>query len=230
MYSVLKKKRNFKSRAEISSYRGPFFRSTADQVQHPSNLPRVQGPSSPVVHGSQNVKRNGQKPSIKSKTQKKKGSPAHLIPKLRSARTTPEDPKRFKKEEGKWLSWKRPFFPLLSARCSRCSREIFPRQRSNFQSHHNHNKKLVFFINQQIRNMVPEKMVCGSTNQKTKKDEGGWSSTPSSGPRRITLWSTANSITRRSVAAPAAATNDGEDETMPEKTKRSAMAAQISTN
>ena len=41
--------------------RGPFFRSTADRVQHLSNLPGIQGPSSPVVHGSQDMKRNGPK-------------------------------------------------------------------------------------------------------------------------------------------------------------------------
>jgi hypothetical protein len=37
--------------------------------------------------------------------------------------------------------------------------------KSNFQSHHNHDKRLVFFINQQISTMVPEKMVYGSINQ-----------------------------------------------------------------
>uniref|UniRef100_A0A2N9HKP8 Uncharacterized protein n=1 Tax=Fagus sylvatica TaxID=28930 RepID=A0A2N9HKP8_FAGSY len=72
----------------------------------------------------------------------------------------------------------------------------------------------------QDKNMenTPRKTVCGSTNQKTRKDEGGWSSTLSSGPRRITQRSTANSITGRSAAAPVAA-NDEEDETMAEKTE-----------
>ncbi len=47
-----------------------FFRSTVDHIQHPSNLSGVQGPSSPVVHGSQDMKRNSQKPSTKSKPQR----------------------------------------------------------------------------------------------------------------------------------------------------------------
>jgi ABC-type bacteriocin/lantibiotic exporter with double-glycine peptidase domain len=99
--------------------RGPFFQSTADQVQHLSNLPGVQGPSSPVVHGSQNVKRNGLKPSTKSKTQKKEGSPAHLFTKLKSARTTPKDSKVIQKRRGKMVVLEKPFFPPLLAWCSR---------------------------------------------------------------------------------------------------------------
>jgi hypothetical protein len=40
----------------------------------------------------------------------------------------------------------------------------------DFQSHHNHDKRLVFFINQQISIMVPEKMVYGSPE---KREEAG---------------------------------------------------------
>ncbi len=47
--------------------RDPFFMSTADQVQHPSDPPGVQGSSSPVVHEGQNTRRNGFQPSTKSK-------------------------------------------------------------------------------------------------------------------------------------------------------------------
>uniref|UniRef100_A0A2N9I4Z7 Uncharacterized protein n=1 Tax=Fagus sylvatica TaxID=28930 RepID=A0A2N9I4Z7_FAGSY len=53
-------------------------------------------------------------------------------------------------------------------------------------------KTLVFFINQQTSTMVPEKMVHGSISQSPEKLEKSWSSTPPSGPRRITQWSTAN--------------------------------------
>ena len=42
-----------------------FFRSTADEVQNPRNLPKAQSPSGPMVHGSKNIKRNGLQPSIK---------------------------------------------------------------------------------------------------------------------------------------------------------------------
>jgi hypothetical protein len=74
--------------------------------------------------------------------------------------------------------------------------------------------------------------------------EGGWSSTPPSGPRRITQWSTANypvvhgeltsgsqqtQLQKRSAAAPTAA-SDEEDDARAEKTKKSPMAAQISTS
>ena len=96
-------------------------------------------------------------------------SPAHLITNFRSTTAAPREFKIIKKGEGKRLSRKTPFFPPLLARCSRCWKEIFPRQRSDFQSHHNYSKRLVFFINQQINNMVPEKMVCSSTNQKQEK-------------------------------------------------------------
>jgi hypothetical protein len=41
--------------------------------------------------------------------------------------------------------------------------------KSDLQSHHNHDKRLVFFINQQISTMVPEKMVYGSINQDPEK-------------------------------------------------------------
>ena len=83
---------------------------------------------------------------------------------------------------------------------------------------------------------TPKKMICGSTDQEQEKmKEAGpprclvvHGELPS-GPRQITQRFTANSITKRSTAAPAAA-SDGEDETMTEKTKRSTMAAQISTS
>jgi hypothetical protein len=52
------------------------------------------------------------KPSAKPKAQKKKGNPAHLIIRLRSTRARFKN--SFKKEEGKWLSWKSHFFSLLS--------------------------------------------------------------------------------------------------------------------
>ena len=42
--------------------------------------------------------------------------------------------------------------------------------KSDFQSHHNHDKRLVFFINQQISIMVQEKMVYGSPE---KRKEAG---------------------------------------------------------
>jgi L-2-hydroxyglutarate oxidase LhgO len=42
--------------------------------------------------------------------------------------------------------------------------------KSNFQSHNNHDKRLVFFINQQISIMVPKKMVYGKPE---KRKEAG---------------------------------------------------------
>jgi hypothetical protein len=79
-------------------------------------------------------------------------------------------------------------------------------------------------------------MIYGSTDREQEKmKEAGPPRCPvvhgelPSGPWRITQRSTTNSNTKRSAAAPAAA-SDGEDETMAEKTKRSTMAAQISTS
>jgi hypothetical protein len=46
------------------------------------------------------VERNGQKPSAKSKAQKRKGSPAHLIIRLRSTRTRFKSDSKKKRENG----------------------------------------------------------------------------------------------------------------------------------
>jgi hypothetical protein len=51
-----------------------------------------------------------------------------------------------------------------------------------------------------------------------------------SGPRWITQRSTPNSVTKRSAAAASAVTDDGGDDIRSEKTKKSPMAAQISTS
>jgi hypothetical protein len=83
--------------------RGPFFRSTADQVQKPRRFAlRAQNPSGPVICGSKNIKRNGFQPSIKPRAQKR--NPAHSILKLRfAAMTFKEHLKQFKEKRGKWL-------------------------------------------------------------------------------------------------------------------------------
>jgi hypothetical protein len=85
--------------------------------------------------------------------------------------------------------------------------------------------------------MVPENMVYGSP----ENVEESWSSTPPSGPRRITQWSTADypavhnqtQPQKQSAAAPAVMGDEGDDEeddARAEKTKKSPMAAQISIN
>ena len=70
-----------------------------------------------------------------------------------------------------------------------------------------------------------------------KKDEGSWSSTPSSGPRRITQWSTTNypavysKLNHKTIySGVTCSKDDKEDEVMAEKTKKSSIAAQINTN
>jgi hypothetical protein len=58
--------------------RGPFFRSTAVQVQDSKNLSKAQSPSSPVVHGSQKYKKEmafSHQPNPKPKEEKP--SPFH---------------------------------------------------------------------------------------------------------------------------------------------------------
>ena len=76
---------------------------------------------------------------------------------------------------------------------------------------------------------TPREMICCNTNQEQEEMKGAGPphcpvvhSGLSSGPQQT-------QITKRSVAAPAAA-SDGEDEAMAEKTKRSTMAIQISTS
>jgi hypothetical protein len=66
--------------------RGPFFRSTVDQIQHLSDPSGVQSPTTLVIHGRRNMRKNGPKnhpPSPKSKRGKE--SPTHLVIKFRSA-------------------------------------------------------------------------------------------------------------------------------------------------
>ena len=88
---------------------------------------------------------------------------------------------------------------------------------------------LVFSINQQTSTMVPEKMVHGSISQSPEKWKradpphhpvvhGGLPSGPQQTQSR-----------KRSAAALAAA-SDEEDEARAEKTRKSLMAAQISTS
>jgi hypothetical protein len=80
-------------------------------------------------------------------------------------------------------------------------------------------------------------MVCGSTEPRTRKDEGSWSSTLPSGPRRITQWSTANypavysKLSHKTICGGVTCSKDDEeDEVMAEKTKKSSIAAQINTS
>ena len=104
---------------------------------------------------------------------------------------------------------------------------------SDFQSYQNHDKMLVFFNNQRITTMVPEKMVHGSTSQSPEKwKRAGPPHHPvvhgrlSSGPQQT-------QSRGQSAAALAAASDeedDEKDEARAEKTKKSPMAAQISTN
>ena len=81
--------------------------------------------------------------------------------------------------------------------------------------------------------MVPENMVYGSPE---KRKEAGLPHHPMvhdelpSGPQRITQRSTPNSVTERSAAAAPAAADDEGDDIRSEKTKKSPMAAQISTS
>ena len=89
--------------------------------------------------------------------------------------------------------------------------------KSDFQSYNNHDKRLDFFINQQMNITVPENMVYGSP----ENVEESWSSTPPSGPRRVVQRSTANSVTeKRSAAAPAAANDEESDEEDEARLKR----------
>uniref|UniRef100_A0A2N9F4D4 Uncharacterized protein n=1 Tax=Fagus sylvatica TaxID=28930 RepID=A0A2N9F4D4_FAGSY len=85
--------------------------------------------------------------------------------------------------------------------------------------------------------MIPENVVYGSP----ENVEESWSSTPPSGPRRITQWSMADypvvhnqtQPQKQSAAAPAAKgdeEDDEEDDARAEKTKKPPMAAQISIN
>ena len=41
--------------------RGPFFQSTVDQIQHLSDPPGVQSPTTLVIHGKRNMRKNGPK-------------------------------------------------------------------------------------------------------------------------------------------------------------------------
>uniref|UniRef100_A0A2N9HCK7 Uncharacterized protein n=1 Tax=Fagus sylvatica TaxID=28930 RepID=A0A2N9HCK7_FAGSY len=106
--------------------------------------------------------------------------------------------------------------------------------KSDFQSYNNHDKRLVFFINQQISIVVPENMVYGSPENMKKAGHprhpvvhGGLPS----GPRQINpAVHNQTQPQKQSAAAPAVMGDEGddeEDEARAEKTKKSPMAAQI---
>jgi hypothetical protein len=121
------------------------------------------------------------------------------------------------------------FFPSSLGAVLKALKGDISKAKSNFQSYNNHDKKLVFFINQQISIMVPENMVYGSPEKMKKAGppccpvvHGGLPSGPQQTQSR-----------KRSAAALAVASDeedDEEDEARAEKTKKSLMAAQISTS
>jgi hypothetical protein len=108
-------------------------------------------------------------------------------------------------------------FPSSLGTVLKALKGTISKAKSVFQSYNNDDKRLVFFINQQISIMVPENMVYGSP----ENVEESWSSTPPSGPRRVIQRSTANSVTeKRSAAAPAAANDEESDEEDETRLKR----------
>ncbi len=85
--------------------------------------------------------------------------------------------------------------------------------------------------------MYKGKWSAEASTKTQKKDEGSWSSMPSSGPRRITQWSTANypavysQLSHNTIyGGVTCSKDDEEDEAMAEKTKKSSIAAQINTS
>ena len=70
---------------------------------------------------------------------------------------------------------------------------------------------------------IPQKKWSAAAPTETTNDE------KKAGPSLCPLV-TIDSITKRSAAAPTEATSDGEDETRVQKIRKSAMAAQVSTN
>jgi hypothetical protein len=99
-------------RAREAKCRGPFFQSTVDRIQHLSDLPGVQSPTSLVIHGRQNMKRNGPK-AIHQVQAPKRLTKAQPIYSPNSSLPHKKDPEIIRKREGKWLSHKH-HFSLLS--------------------------------------------------------------------------------------------------------------------
>jgi hypothetical protein len=63
-------------RARGAKCRGLFFQSTTDQIQHPSDPPEAQSPTTLVIHGRPNMGKMAQKPSTEPKVQKKRTRPS----------------------------------------------------------------------------------------------------------------------------------------------------------
>jgi hypothetical protein len=53
--------------------RGPFFQSTVDQIQHLSDPPGAQSPTTPVIHGRQDMNKNGPKAIHRAQSPKEEG-------------------------------------------------------------------------------------------------------------------------------------------------------------
>ena len=119
-------------------------------------------------------KEMAKKPLAKSKAQKRKGSPAHPIIRLKYARTRL---KNDSKRRGKMVVLEKPFFPPLLARCSKHWRGIFPKLNHYIE-------ELVFFINHQTWKILQRKWSAVALTKNKKR----W--------RKLVLhaaqWSTAN--------------------------------------
>jgi hypothetical protein len=120
-------------------------------------------------------------------------------------------------------------FPSSLGTMLKALKEGISKVKSDFQSYNNHDKRLVFFINQQISIMVPENMVHGSPEKRKEL------------VLHAIQWSMADypavhnqtQPQKQSAAAPAMMGDGGddeEDEARAEKTKKSPMAAQININ
>ena len=104
-----------------------------DQVQHLSDPPGVQKPASPVIHGGQNMKRNGPKAIHQAQAPKRLTKAQPIYPKLKSA-TQREVWNKFEKERenGCLIS---TIFPSSLDMVLEALRGDIPKEESDFQSY-----------------------------------------------------------------------------------------------
>ena len=135
-------------RARGAKCRGPFFQSTVDRVQHLSDLLGVQSPTSPVIHGRQNMKRNGPK-AIHQAQAPKKLTEAQPICSPNSSLPHKKNLEIIRKRGGKWLSHKH-HFSLISWHGARGTEGRHFQGIIWFPKPNNYDQELVLFISHQV--------------------------------------------------------------------------------
>ena len=165
-----------------------------DQIQHLSDPPGVQSPTTLVIHGRRNMRKNGLKAIHRAQSPKRKRKPSlpiHQIPVCR----TKESWNNLKMRGRMAFKY---HFSLFTGRGARGTEGRHFRGRITFPKFDHYTKSWSSSLT--IRHgKYPKEDDPPQHQPKPRKVEESWSSTPPSGPWRVVQQSTANSITKNDL-------------------------------